>query len=139
MLLKASGPLGTFVRPVSKKYLFLSGGSGITPLMSMVRDLADLAEPMDIVFMHAARSSQHLVFRAELTHLAWRLKDLRLHFLPEDVSNERSWPGLSGRISKEYLSLAIPGLGGKNGHVLWTGTFYGRSKTDQRRVGRSNR
>ena len=40
----ASGPLGRFVRPAANKFLFLSGGSGITPLMSMARELADTAE-----------------------------------------------------------------------------------------------
>ncbi|MDK1378702.1 MULTISPECIES: hybrid-cluster NAD(P)-dependent oxidoreductase [unclassified Sinorhizobium] len=109
---RANGPLGRFVRPSSPrgKFLFLSGGSGITPVMSMIRELADTSEPADVVFMHAGRTPKDLVFREELTNLANRMKGLRLHFLPEEVSGERCWPGLSGRISREYLSLAVPDL-----------------------------
>lgn len=109
-VVKASGPLGRFVRPAAKKYLFLSGGSGVTPVMSMAREFADAAEPMDVVFVHAGRTPKDFVFRNELAHLAERTKGFRLLLLPEDIANERSWPGLTGRISKELLSLAIPDI-----------------------------
>jgi ferredoxin-NADP reductase len=108
---KAQGPLGHFVRPTaSRKLLLLSGGSGITPVMSIVRDLADTFRPADIVFMHAARSPQDLIFREELSHLAGRMKGLRLHFLPEVVSGEPSWPGLTGRLSAAFMKLAVPDI-----------------------------
>lgn len=107
---KANGPLGHFTRPSGGKYLFLSGGSGITPVMSMIHDLADTFEPADVVFMHAARSPKDLVFRDELACLATRMKGLRLHFLPETVSGELQWPGLAGRITANYMKLAVPDL-----------------------------
>lgn len=110
MRVQASGPLGKFVRPAAKKFLFVSGGSGITPVMSMVREFADSAEPIDVVFLHAGRTPRDLVFRSELAQLAERLKGFRLHLLPEDVGSERSWPGISGRISREYLKLAVPDI-----------------------------
>lgn len=105
---KANGPLGHFVRPNGRKYLFLSGGSGITPVMAMVRELADTCEPADVVFMHAARTPKDLIFRNELGNLANRVKGLRLQFLPEVVSGEANWHGLTGRISAAYMQLAVP-------------------------------
>lgn len=112
MIVKALGPLGAFVRPAAAptKLLLLSGGSGITPLMSIVRDIADAAQDADVIFIHAARTPRDLVFRSELCVLAERMKGLRLYFLPEQVTGERSWAGLSGRISKEFLALAVPDL-----------------------------
>jgi ferredoxin-NADP reductase len=112
MQVKANGPLGHFIRPVDgpRKYLLLSGGSGITPVMSTVRELADTCEPADIVFMHVARTPKDLVFRNELSGLANRLKTFRLHFLPESVGDEPSWPGLTGRISPEFMKLAVPDI-----------------------------
>ena len=107
---KANGPLGHFIRPNAKKYLFLSGGSGITPVMSMVRELVDTCAPADIVFVHAARSPKDLIFRDELACLATRAKGLRLQFLPETVLGESRWPGLTGRISASYMQLAVPDL-----------------------------
>ena len=108
----AQGPLGTFIRPAgaAQKYLFLSGGSGITPVMSMVRELADSHEQADVTFVHAGRTPADLIFRHELSGLAARLKSLRLHLLPEQLGDEPSWPGLAGRISADYFRLAVPDL-----------------------------
>lgn len=112
MIVNAQGPLGRFVRPRegSPKLLLLSGGSGITPVMSILRDLADRYEPADVVFLHAARTPLDLIFRDELNCLAARMKDLRLHFLPETVLGEPSWPGLTGRITPEFIRLAVPDI-----------------------------
>jgi ferredoxin-NADP reductase len=110
--IKAAGPLGQFVLPSEnrRKYLFLSGGSGITPVMSMAREMADTTTPVNVVFLHAGRTPLDLVFRADLSNIATRLKGFRLFFLPEELSGEGSWPGLSGRISKELLRVAVPDL-----------------------------
>lgn len=111
VVVKAQGPLGHFVRPEgSPKLLLLSGGSGITPVMSIVRDFADRCEPADVVFLHAARTPLDLIFRDELAYLASRMSGLRLHFLPESVSGEPSWPGLAGRISPDFVRLAVPDI-----------------------------
>ncbi|KQY11462.1 hybrid-cluster NAD(P)-dependent oxidoreductase [Rhizobium sp. Root482] len=109
---KANGPLGIFARPrgTGGKLLLLSGGSGITPVMSMVRELADSCEPADIVFLHAGRSPKDLIFREELSFLAKRIKGLRLYMLPEVLAGEPSWPGLSGRISAELMALTVPDI-----------------------------
>lgn len=109
---KAIGPLGQFVRPLEprSKFLFLSGGSGITPVMSMTREMADASAPVDVVFFHAARTPLDLVFRSDLTNIATRLKGLRLFFLPELLTGEASWPGSAGRISKELLQLSVPDI-----------------------------
>ncbi|CAN7165665.1 FAD-binding oxidoreductase [Pararhizobium sp. LjRoot238] len=111
-VVQANGPLGQFVRPMrpNQKYLLLSGGSGITPVMSMARELADMTLPMDVIFLHAGRSPGDLIFRNELASLATRLKGFRLYFLPETLTGETSWSGLNGRISRELFQLIIPDL-----------------------------
>lgn len=110
MDVQASGPMGKFIRPKAEKYLMLSGGSGITPVMAMVREMADRCEPVDVVFLHAGRSPLDLLFREELAVLARRMKGLRLVFLPEVLTGEPAWSGLSGRISRELLSLMVPDI-----------------------------
>ena len=47
-----------------------SGGSGITPVMSMLRDLAARDAIGDVVFVHHARSRADVIFADELAHLA---------------------------------------------------------------------
>jgi ferredoxin-NADP reductase len=74
-LLRIGPPAGEFVlpRPVPEKLLFLTAGSGITPVMGMVRDLAatrpDALE--GAVLVHCDRTPADLVFGPELRELAY--------------------------------------------------------------------
>lgn len=110
MELRATGPMGKFtsLHHPAGKYLFLSGGSGITPLMSMARAYHDLALPRDIAFVHFARTPADIVFRAELELMARNLPSFR--FVPvceADTPGER-WTGFGGRVSLPLLRLIAP-------------------------------
>ena len=67
----------------AKQYLFLSGGSGITPLMSMSRSFVDLAENVDIVFIHSTRTPEDIIFRKELDLIAFNQPNFRTAFICE--------------------------------------------------------
>jgi len=107
---KAIGPMGEFscLGDPAPKYLFLSGGSGVTPMMAMARAFADLGRPVDVVFVHAARTPGDIVFRAELDLIARRLPGFRVVHLPETAGAEPGWAGPLGRISPAFLSLVAP-------------------------------
>jgi ferredoxin-NADP reductase len=105
--IRALGPLGDFTPSPSgaPKWLMLSGGSGVTPLMSMTRTSFDLAEDRDIVFVHAARSPADIIFRHELEVMARQAPRLRLAHICESAAGENHWPGLTGRLSLPMLRL----------------------------------
>ncbi len=110
MEVRAAGPMGEFTcadHPAAK-YLFLSGGSGITPLMSMSRALGDLAEDADIVFVHAARTPADIVFRVELEAMARANPRFKLAHVVESDGGEPGWAGFRGRLSLPMLSLIAP-------------------------------
>jgi ferredoxin-NADP reductase len=86
----------------------LSGGSGITPVMSMTRTSCDLAEDRDIVFAHAARSPADIIFRHELDLMAQQMPGLRLAHICESTGGESHWPGFTGRLSLPMLQLIAP-------------------------------
>jgi ferredoxin-NADP reductase len=52
------------VRP--RRVLFVSGGSGITPVMSMLRTMRDEGSDREITFIHYARTPQEACYREEL-------------------------------------------------------------------------
>jgi ferredoxin-NADP reductase len=110
--IRASLPLGDFTPPPSArgKWLMLSGGSGITPLMSMTRSSCDLADGRDIVFVHAARSPVDIIFRQELDLMARQSPRLRLAHICETMAGESSWPGFTGRVSLPILRVIAPDL-----------------------------
>jgi NAD(P)H-flavin reductase len=59
--------------------LFISAGSGITPIMSMLRELDRRDKLDDVVVLHSARAPDEVIFGDELRELAGRRPGFRLH------------------------------------------------------------
>lgn len=78
-LIRLDQPTGDFVLPQVKpaKVLYLTAGSGITPVMGMLRD----TEFDDVVMVHCAPRPQDVIFRKELHGLAAdeRLRLIEVH------------------------------------------------------------
>ncbi|MFS2327102.1 hybrid-cluster NAD(P)-dependent oxidoreductase [Brucella sp. H1_1004] len=110
MTIKAYGPNGDFslANHPSEKYLFISAGSGITPMVSMTRWLFDCAPATDVAFINCARSPDDIIFRKELELLSGRMEAMRLAFIVEESSARHVWPGLHGRIDRARLELLAP-------------------------------
>jgi ferredoxin-NADP reductase len=92
----------------AKKYLFMSAGSGITPLMSMVRTHVDLADDRDIVFLHSARTPDDIIFENELQGIAYSRQNFRTYFICEKIGMRRDWNGVTGFLSLGLLQLSTP-------------------------------
>jgi ferredoxin-NADP reductase len=108
----AMAPLGAFTlaKQPAEKYLFLSAGSGITPLMSMIRTMYDLGSDADVVFLHSARTPSDIVFRHELAAIESLMPNLRVvHVCENDYPSER-WGGMRGRLSPTMLQTIVPDL-----------------------------
>ncbi|MFM8412732.1 MAG: ferredoxin reductase [Alphaproteobacteria bacterium] len=73
-------PAGEFVLPaiLPPRVAMLSAGSGITPLMSMLRSLEARAHASEVRFEHWAATREETIFADELESLAKRLRWLRL-------------------------------------------------------------
>lgn len=107
---RALGPMGDFscfTHP-AQKYLLLSGGSGVTPMMAMARTFHDLGEPRDVAFVHSARSPADIVFRGELETMARLDPGFRFHAICEADAPDETWAGPKGRLSLGILSEAVP-------------------------------
>ena len=107
MRLRAHGPAGQFshLDHPAQKYLFVSAGSGVTPMMSMLRWMEDCAPGTDVAFVHCARRPDDIIFRRELELLSARMPHLSLGFVVEEKQPGAAWPGLRGRIDQVKLSL----------------------------------
>ncbi|MGR6466566.1 2Fe-2S iron-sulfur cluster-binding protein [Rhizobium sp. PAMB 3182] len=110
MKIKAHGPRGDFsyVRHPGEKYLFISAGSGITPMMSMTRDLGDREPDSDIAFIHCARSPNDIIFRSELEYKARYMPNFSLGLIVEQLERSQFWSGLKGRVDKAKIALLAP-------------------------------
>lgn len=70
-IVRLAAPQGHFVMPdpAPPQVLFLTAGSGITPIMSMLRTLARRDQITDIVHIHSAPTQSEAMFTAELAEL----------------------------------------------------------------------
>lgn len=109
MTLTASGPAGHFSHwnHLAERYLFLSAGSGITPMMSMLRAMADTAPASDVAFLTCGRTPGDLLFRDELEILARQMPNLELGLMVERKSAADRWHGLTGRIDMARLKFLV--------------------------------
>jgi stearoyl-CoA 9-desaturase NADPH oxidoreductase len=103
-VLGLGAPAGDFVlrTPAPGKLLLLSGGSGATPVMSLLRDLSARGAVGDVVFCHAARTAADVIFRRELEELAARHAGLRLVFQLDDDPTD------GGALDEAKLRAKVP-------------------------------
>ncbi len=88
--------------PVPSRLLFWTAGSGITPVMGMLRTLAARGAMPDVVLVHSAPTPQEVIFGAELRDLARRFATLRLYEHHTRVAGSR------GRLSVARVSELCP-------------------------------
>jgi ferredoxin-NADP reductase len=100
-VVRLAAPQGDFVLPdpLPDKVLFLTAGSGLTPVMGMLRMLHRRDAMPDVVLVHSARNASDALFRTELQGLAATHEGLRLH---EQLTDEM------GLLSVERLADVVP-------------------------------
>ncbi|MGZ1490828.1 FAD-binding oxidoreductase [Brevibacterium sediminis] len=124
--LHVDGPYGLFSMSFhqAERHLFLSAGSGITPIMSMVRSL--LARQggfgTDIVFVHSASSPLDIIFRAELEQLA-EVAGVSVTILCSRDSEAETWAGRRGRIDASTLAEVVPDAADRETFVCGPGPY----------------
>ena len=93
---------GEFVLPdeVPERLLLISGGSGITPVMSMIRTLKDRGHTGHVTFLHYARSRNDEMFTDELDALASDNIDVIRVYTREPEADAT----LSGRFTLDHIN-----------------------------------
>lgn len=107
------GPYGLFSTSFhpAAKHLFVSGGSGLSPIMSMVRSLLarSAGAPTDIVLIHNAATPADIIFRPELEQLA-EVPGVSVVTMCSRDATAEVWAGRRGRITRETLAEVVPEL-----------------------------
>ena len=102
MVFGLTGVGGDFVLPAQRprRILFVSGGSGITPVMAMLRTLVNEGHAGEIAFVHYARSRAEACYHDELAAMS----GVRvLHGYTRSTGGD-----LDGRFGAEHLAAAMP-------------------------------
>jgi ferredoxin-NADP reductase len=115
--LQVTGPSGsfTFMGEGANSIVLISGGVGVTPMMSVLRYLTDRSWSGDIFFIYGCRSDQDVIYREELEYLQRRYPNLKLLIVADDASAD--WPHARGRITAELLASAVPHIQTRRIHL----------------------
>ena len=110
-MIQVSAPAGRFVFDTAQagSIVLIAGGVGITPLMSILRDLTDRNWKGDIFFIYSAKSQSDIIFRGELEELRMRYSNVRVH-VTLSRADGAEWNGHHGRVTGPFLGMCVPNI-----------------------------
>jgi ferredoxin-NADP reductase len=84
--------------------VFIAGGIGITPFMSILRQAAQDQLPQQLMLLYSNRRPEDAAFLAELQQLEQQNKNFRLEATMTDMSkSSRPWEGETGLIDEDLV------------------------------------
>ncbi len=103
---RVQGPFGRFsylLHPGESDFVFIAGGIGITPLVSMLRHMRDTGGDLGVLLLYGNRTEEDIAFRDELEHMADgghpRLTVVHVLSRPD-----ASWTGEAGHIDRTTIT-----------------------------------
>jgi len=113
------GPFGAFSidrHPHAKGYVFIAGGIGITPVMSMLRTLKARTDERPLVLIYGNNEWQDVTFREEIEALQ---HDLNLKVVHVLANPPEGWQGERGFLNAEILDRYLPKERDKNAYEIF--------------------
>jgi len=125
--LESTGPSGTFYHePLidGEDLVFLAGGSGITPLMSILRTTfgSEVPSPLRIHLLYGSRVPDDVIFGDELAELAANQPGFRYSLVISEPP--ASYEGLAGFLCADLIRQQVGEVKGKTFYVCGPNVMY---------------
>ena len=117
-VLETSGPAGRFYyEPLidGKDLVFLAGGSGITPFMSMIGDMVQRQLPLKIKLLYGSRTPEDVIFKVELEKLAAAHSNFTFSLIISEPPE--GYGGLRGFLDSKLIAQLAGDITGKTFYV----------------------
>ncbi len=106
------GPYGNFyLRDTEREALFIAGGSGMAPILSLLRDLVEQQSSRQVMYFYGARAHRDLFQLDELSDFEHRLPNFRFVPALSEPLPEDHWEGEIGLITEVVKHLTPSGAG----------------------------
>ena len=115
LAVKVEGPSGSFVlhRKAEVPGVFLAGGIGITPFLSMIRQATHEKAPHQLYLFYGNRRPEDAAFLETLMEIPAKNPNFRLvATMSEMEKSRREWKGETGFIDEAMLTKHLPSLQG---------------------------
>ncbi|QAX28739.1 2Fe-2S iron-sulfur cluster-binding protein [Leisingera sp. NJS204] len=135
-ILQSSGPMGSFYyNPLfhGGDLVFLAGGSGVAPAMSMIRDIINKKRPLNFHLIYGSRSTDDIIFRQQLQTLAEQHDFLTV----DEVISEpdADYTGHTGYLSAEMVQRLTGDVDGKMFYLCGPNAMYDFCKPELEKLG----
>lgn len=107
------GPYGLFsypahVRDPKGELVMVAGGVGVTPMLSMLRYMADRDEMRKITLVWSNRTETDILCREELEAIEAKLPNLSIHHV---LTRQKDFQGPTGRLDRAMMKELLSGCG----------------------------
>jgi ferredoxin-NADP reductase len=111
----SSGPAGNFYfNPLihKKTTVCIAGGSGITPFMSMIREIIECGLDRTVYLFYGSKTTEDIIFGDEITRLADKFENIR--FVPVVEEPAKEYLGACGFITRKVLREVLENIDDKS-------------------------
>jgi len=106
----------SFLNHDARRLVFIAGGIGITPFLSMLRYMQDRGDWKEVILLWANKREKDMAFRAELDRMAAGMPSFKVVYV---LSRQEDWPGEKGHIDREKLEKYVENF--TEGHFFLCG------------------
>jgi ring-1,2-phenylacetyl-CoA epoxidase subunit PaaE len=86
----------------TKKYFFIGGGSGISPLISIIKSTLSVEKQSKVILLYANRREESIILKNELEELE-KFFENRLETINVLSKPSADWTGLANRLNKQRI------------------------------------
>lgn len=128
LTVEARGPSGRFAFDATahRRVVLVAGGSGITPMLSILRAIDDGCLATEATLIYCVRTPRDVIFERELGELERRLPSFRLVVVASRPDS--TWSGPTGRLSRELVEASVPDPGSAFFFLCGPGEFMERAR-----------
>jgi ferredoxin-NADP reductase/ferredoxin len=132
-------PLGDlYYNPLfhGKDLVFIAGGCGITPFISLLRDIYERALDLNVWLIYGCVTEKDIIFREEIEDIAEKRSNITVKYILSEPDPD--WKGESGFITADKILNAIGSIKDKYFYVVGNRPMYQFLKGEMKKLGVPN-
>ncbi len=124
-IIEATEPLGDlYYNRIfhGENLVFIAGGSGITPFISMLKDITEQNLKLNVWLFFGCLTENDILFREELEDIRSRRPNIKIHYVLSEPNSD--WSGSCGFITKDLILDEIKSIKNKFYYIVGNRAMY---------------